>query len=772
MIGMKKRKDPHKPKLEKKNTALEMPINRKHMAKKVKGNKAAGVLFTKELGKTMSPFQKEFKRINDMDTLDYQREQRRDPKIIEQEIVSKEAEWKNMTYDTAKRDSIRAEILLLQDELHAPDAEDHQKMVDDFNRWLVGRGNEEDVALTPWGRTPLTREHPTISSYLGGMMDKRMDFLAEVARLKETIQMEPITLDRAYLYFKYIVRGKMNDPATLGYLSEIDTMFGRVTREEKEAYGMSNEKSVELEGYYNGNESVTNDTLVKKEFIPGMISEFATLMKSRELQSLTTGAMAENPEYTKQESTIREQRIRRNKLASELTAYRAERKDVNALLSKYEKDNRTHQTDFLYSLVRQRAEDAKRMNKISARLEGIRESKLSSTLSPAEQSEVQGEYDSIEARISQYDAQIKDITADNEHIGKEDWDALDKFHNELLASDNDKSVAVQTAEKVSRVMRDYVLGRKVDPADMELVYNKVENGLSMENKPVYTIQSTLFKESSRNTLSELLIGRNEERYERLEQLNRRYIREDVDNALVKVTPAALKEQGDKRGKEVRALYDKWFSEDRSSLNLPERQRIESALFIGEDEDLLALTSKHIQENESQLNSERIVEAIQQGDELREAQLYNYQQKINNPDAKDQPISKKTSKILAKKRAEITGKVKKSLSTYRKGVTSRISTINSMLSKVYKIRKGPVNSVTYNEIKSYAVTLRKSSDETRAFIEREKNAIKHEAAALAKEYNEALKRIIENEDPGQNENSMIEEKDNDNKDEIADDNLFY
>ncbi|KAM9984058.1 hypothetical protein ACTFIY_000804 [Dictyostelium cf. discoideum] len=269
-------------KIRKKGSTLEMPIDRKKLSKTITGDKSSSVLFTEKLKKVPpTPFQKEFDRINESSALEYNKglmKPKRDREIIKQEIKSKENIYnQTLESDDTKRSKLKMELLQLTDELNSSDSNDHNEFIDDFNRWLVGKGKEEDHALTPWSRQPLTNVHPSITEYIKGFVSKRHDFLAEIIKLK-TFIFTDLNLDNAYLYFKYIVRGRMDDPSTLGFLAE----------EEKEKYGINDEQAESLNIFNNsfGNPPTdAKENLLKKNHIPSLMDEFSSLLKVRALQS-------------------------------------------------------------------------------------------------------------------------------------------------------------------------------------------------------------------------------------------------------------------------------------------------------------------------------------------------------------------------------------------------------------------------------------------------------------------------------------------------------
>ncbi|KAM9995372.1 hypothetical protein ACTFIY_001552 [Dictyostelium cf. discoideum] len=123
----------------------------KKLSKTITGDKSSSVLFTEKLKKVPpTPFQKEFDSINESSALEYNKglmKPKRDREIIKQEIKSKENIYnQTLESDDSKRSKLKMELLQLTDELNSSDANDHNEFIDDFNRWLVGKGKEEDHA--------------------------------------------------------------------------------------------------------------------------------------------------------------------------------------------------------------------------------------------------------------------------------------------------------------------------------------------------------------------------------------------------------------------------------------------------------------------------------------------------------------------------------------------------------------------------------------------------------------------------------------------------
>lgn len=78
--------------------------------------------------------------------------------------------------------------------------------VRDFYFWLIGRGVQEDHKNTSWGRANVAIYNPEVAGYIDQFAKKRMEFALQLSLLKSRI---PETLLGYYLYFKYIVRGKL-----------------------------------------------------------------------------------------------------------------------------------------------------------------------------------------------------------------------------------------------------------------------------------------------------------------------------------------------------------------------------------------------------------------------------------------------------------------------------------------------------------------------------------------------------------------------------------
>lgn len=75
-----------------------------------------------------------------------------------------------------------------------------------FYYWLLGRGTEEDHDRTMWGRGNAAVYNPQVRAYIESFGAKRLQFAQQLALLANRV---PDTLTGYYLYFKYIVGGKL-----------------------------------------------------------------------------------------------------------------------------------------------------------------------------------------------------------------------------------------------------------------------------------------------------------------------------------------------------------------------------------------------------------------------------------------------------------------------------------------------------------------------------------------------------------------------------------
>jgi len=75
-----------------------------------------------------------------------------------------------------------------------------------FYFWLLGRGTAADVARTTWGRANAAVVNREVALYIQQFSQRRLDYALQLALLAQRV---PTTLNGYYLYFKYIVNGKL-----------------------------------------------------------------------------------------------------------------------------------------------------------------------------------------------------------------------------------------------------------------------------------------------------------------------------------------------------------------------------------------------------------------------------------------------------------------------------------------------------------------------------------------------------------------------------------
>ncbi|GAM28123.1 hypothetical protein SAMD00019534_112990 [Acytostelium subglobosum LB1] len=394
-----------------KNTSkrLTMPSSGRHPYERKK------MLFTRDLPtKPKTPFEVELGRLHNTDPLDYVhqaqqqvrlQQQGRDRAVIQSDIDRKLEEYQNiLPHDVVGRERVQHQILQLTDEQNAPDPDHFQQFLDDFNHWLVGR------------------------AYLKTFIDNRTDFINEIDRLKTFTRIDNVTLDTSYLYFKYIVRGRIDDPSTLGYLKEWDTMFTKVRREEQELYGISDDAAVTLDylnSEYNaaGPPSRTYQALAASK-LPNKMSEFSALLKQRDIDRFeqrgdsgnypdtVDGRKAAAEYHHKWKSTIIEQRIRRNQLFTQLSQHRQERKDINALLSDCEAEEYTRDRDTLEGLLKTRATLKSTLSNLKNRFERVKQLGMyEQFISPVDAKAIQDEIDAREADHLKVKSMVTDLAS-------------------------------------------------------------------------------------------------------------------------------------------------------------------------------------------------------------------------------------------------------------------------------------------------------------------------------------------------------------------------
>ncbi|KAM9974306.1 hypothetical protein ACTFIR_012827 [Dictyostelium discoideum] len=456
------------------------------------------------------------------------------------------------------------------------------------------------------------------------MLNKRIDFLIDIKRLKDSVQFESITLEKAYLYFKYIVRGKMNDPNTLGYYSEMDSMFSKLTREEKNSYGFNDSSADALDNYNSYDFSgLPQKVLGSKDHLPEIISEFTTLLKSRDLQNLTTGTKADDPDYINQRSIILEHRIRRNNLYDKLNAYRKERKDISGLLDAYEKEEKIQNTDHLYSLIEKQANEEKKVETIYSRLNNFNSGYFETNLSKYHVSEIEQEISKSRNISEQLDSKIVDIINNNPDLQLSDKTALKKYFTKLKKPQSiyqkDKlDPVLETSENISNILKNYLLGNEIKTNERDYLFKELKKNIPIESLPISRLlKNTFTNDEDNKTINEFLQNGKTKWIEKIEELNNMYFSQYMDNTLSNVNEKSRNENEQKRKSEIIKLVSEWFDEDKSKMNLIDRQKLERLIVVGNfdgfkrSSELLKLDNKHETQREQVLNEDMLLNAIEQ-----------------------------------------------------------------------------------------------------------------------------------------------------------------
>jgi hypothetical protein len=117
-------------------------------------------------------------------------------------------------FDKSKRDSIMARLQPLKEAVNLDQAAKVLQEEEEFSKWLVGRGKEEDHMKTPWYRCPLTHL-PSVREYIKTKMDMRKEFMKQLSEMEIR---QPDNVMDAWNYYKFIVNG--NKDNLLGYLED------------------------------------------------------------------------------------------------------------------------------------------------------------------------------------------------------------------------------------------------------------------------------------------------------------------------------------------------------------------------------------------------------------------------------------------------------------------------------------------------------------------------------------------------------------------------
>ena len=112
-----------------------------------------------------------------------------------------------------------------------------------FYFWLLGRGEDADVAKTLWGRGNAAALNSEVAAYIDQFVDKRSEYALKLHHLSQRV---PQTINGYYLYYKYIVNGALKrvegadgktfwDMSNEDYLEDFD-IFQQVFQE-RTAFG-------------------------------------------------------------------------------------------------------------------------------------------------------------------------------------------------------------------------------------------------------------------------------------------------------------------------------------------------------------------------------------------------------------------------------------------------------------------------------------------------------------------------------------------------------
>lgn len=81
-----------------------------------------------------------------------------------------------------------------------------QKFTKGFWCWLLGRGTEEEHKRTLWGRSNVAVRNSEVAAYVDEMVRKKTEYTMQLVLMANRV---PVTLNGYYLYYKYIVQGKL-----------------------------------------------------------------------------------------------------------------------------------------------------------------------------------------------------------------------------------------------------------------------------------------------------------------------------------------------------------------------------------------------------------------------------------------------------------------------------------------------------------------------------------------------------------------------------------
>jgi hypothetical protein len=117
-------------------------------------------------------------------------------------------------FDKNKREALLAKLQPLREAVSNDKAAKVLTEEEDFSKWLIGRGKEEDHMKTPWYRCPLTHL-PSVREYIKTKLEMRKEFMKQIQELEIK---QPDNIMDAWNYYKFIVNGDKDN--LLGYLED------------------------------------------------------------------------------------------------------------------------------------------------------------------------------------------------------------------------------------------------------------------------------------------------------------------------------------------------------------------------------------------------------------------------------------------------------------------------------------------------------------------------------------------------------------------------
>ncbi|KAN0004060.1 hypothetical protein ACTFIZ_010231 [Dictyostelium cf. discoideum] len=472
----------------------------------------------------------------------------------------------------------------------------------------VGKGKEEDHALTPWSRQPLTNVHPSITEYIKGFVSKRHDFLAEII--------------------------KMDDPSTLGFLAEWDSFLSRITREEKEKYGINDEQAESLNIFNNsfGNPPTdAKENLLKKNHIPSLMDEFSSLLKE---------------DYDLKNDIITDQRIRRNNLYLQLKNYRYERKDIGQLLNDYEKKEELYNTDYVHALIKKKAEFEKRSEVINKRLSWIKGSNLN--LGENGYREVENELVRIDNVSEHLNKEISEI------INKEGWGdqndrkQLFKFYKSNLNSSKNSDgsskplITPLTSQNVTKILNRYVLNgeESLDDGERNYITDALLKNKDEQSNPFRKLITENYNDKSKEAIQRIIIKGNSDRLKDIELMEKEFKLQDLINISNNLSNKQYDEIQTIRSEKLRLKLKDWLLFDKQTdimnigENIKEIHSLEEILWSDKDgETNEQMKNRQINER-SLIDAKSIMDSIVDDDPnvsnlLQQAEAINRVEHLKN-----------------------------------------------------------------------------------------------------------------------------------------------